>query len=183
MYKLLTSNFAIALFVTLASSSASAQQHDGLAVTDAWSKALPAVVPNGAVYLRIQNHGEHPDRLRSVSTLRAKRAEIHTHMMEDGLMKMRHLEEGLDIAGKSTIMLAPGGHHIMLMKLTEPLVADQNFAIRLNFDKAGEVTLQVKVLSLADAANKPKTGHGMHHGKTMQKHDTSGGAHKHGASN
>ncbi len=161
---------ATALTLTLSSLGAFAHEHTDIQVRDAWSKALPAVVPNGAVYFQIHNHGKDSDKLLSVRTARAGRAEIHTHVMEDGLMKMRHLEGGLAIAGKGTTQLAPGGHHIMLIKLTEPLIAGQQFAVTLNFEKAGKVAVQVNVLSLSDAAHQPKAGHGKGHG--MHKHGT-----------
>ena len=151
--------------------------HGKLHVSEAWARELPPVSPNGAVYLVIENKGDEPDRLVGASTPAAERAEIHTHDMTDGVMKMRKLERGLAVPGQGNVELVPGGDHLMLMKLNEPLSTGRRFQVTLEFEHAGKVTVEVEVLSM-DAAAKMKTGgHSGHGKKTGMSH---GSAAKHG---
>ena len=125
-----------------------------------WSRPLPAVSVNGAAYMTIMNKGATPDRLLSVSTLAARKAELHNHTMEGGLMKMRRVGN-LNITPGDGTVLQPGGLHVMLMGLTEPLVEGQSFALTLNFERAGsiEVTVVIFVPEESSQGN-------MHHDKS-----------------
>ncbi len=112
-------------------------------VKDAWARATPGKAENGAAYLTIVSPGA--DRLVSLSTPVAKKAELHTMTTEGGVMKMRPLA-GLDVPAEQPVTLKPGGAHIMLMGLNQPLQAGQSFPLTLSFEKAGqrEVTVAVE---------------------------------------
>ena len=112
---------------------------------DAWARATPGKAENGAAYLTIVSPGA--DRLVSLSTPVAKKAQLHTMTTEGGVMKMRPLD-GLDVPAGQPVMLKPGGAHIMLMGLNQPLQAGQSFPLTLSFEKAGqrEVTVAVEKL-------------------------------------
>ena len=109
-----------------------------------WSRPLPPVSVNGAAYMTFMNKGDTPDRLISISTPAAKKAEIHNHTMQDGLMKMRPVG-ALDITPGDGTLLQPGGLHVMLMGLTEPLVEGQSFPLTLNFERAGSIEVKVMI--------------------------------------
>jgi copper(I)-binding protein len=110
---------------------------------DAWARATPGKAENGAAYLTIVSPAA--DRLVSVSTPVAKKAELHTMTTEGGVMKMRPLA-GIDVAPGQPVTLKPGGAHIMLMGLNQPLQAGQSFPLTLSFEKAGqrEVTVAIE---------------------------------------
>jgi len=112
-------------------------------ITDAWARATPGKAETGAAYLTIVSPAA--DRVTSVSTPVAPRAELHTMSMEGGVMKMRPLA-GIDLAPGEKVILQPGGTHIMLRGLVKPLEAGQSFPLTLNFEKAGarEVTVAVE---------------------------------------
>jgi periplasmic copper chaperone A len=114
-----------------------------LEVSDAWARATPAKAENGVAYLTIRT--PTPDRLVSVSSPVAKKAELHTMEMAGMVMKMRPLA-GLDIPAGQSVTLKPGGEHIMLMGLNGPLREGQSFPLTLTFEKAGarEVTVPVE---------------------------------------
>lgn len=138
------------LFILLAATfalAASALAHDymqgDIHIKKPWSRPLPAVSTNGAAYMTLMNKGGAPDTLVSASTPAAKKAEVHNHTMEGGMMKMRPVELMEIPPGEPTI-LQPGGLHIMLMGLTEPLVDGKSFPLTLNFERAG--TVEVKVM-------------------------------------
>lgn len=119
-----------------------------------WSRPLPAVSVNGAAYMTLLNTGTVADKLISVSTPAAKKAEIHTHVMDGGMMKMRPVG-ALEIPPGDSTVLQPGGLHIMLMGLTAPLVEGKAFPLTLNFERAGSIELQVKIMEPGES------GHGL----------------------
>ena len=114
-------------------------------VVNAWSRALPPVMPNGAVYLTIVNLGTKADRVTGLSTPMAGTAQLHGHLMEGGLMKMRRVDS-LALKPGESVTLKPGGHHIMLMDLQAPLLAETHFPLTITFEHAlpVEVTVQIK---------------------------------------
>lgn len=73
-----------------------------------------------AAFLTISNTANHARKLVSVSADWAGLIEIHTHLHENGVMKMRQLQS-LDIPGGESVVLQPGGLHLMLFKLQLPL--------------------------------------------------------------
>ena len=123
-----------------------------LEVSDAWARATPAKAENGVAYLTIRT--PTPDRLVSVSSPVAKKAELHTMEMAGMVMKMRPLA-GLDIPAGQSVTLKPGGEHIMLMGLNGRLRGGQSFPLTLTFEKAGarEVTVSVEKAGAAGPAS------------------------------
>ena len=131
-----------------------------LEILQPWARASLTV--NGAAYLELANHGSTLDRLVAVTTPVAARAELHEHQMDGGVMKMRPVD-GIDIAPGGTAVLKPGGYHVMLMGLKQPLKAGTHFPLTLTFAKAGKLEIDVTV----EAA-------GAMHGDTMKDHDMPG---------
>jgi len=105
----------------------------------------------GAAYVSLMAHGE-ADRLLGVSSPAAKMAALHKTVEADGVMKMEHVE-ALDIPADGMLEMKPGGYHIMLMGLTQPLKEGDEIEITLTFEKAGEVKLKAKVGGVAAGTN------------------------------
>lgn len=122
-----------------------------LIVSGVFARATPGPVRNGAAYLTITNTGEVSDKLLSVSTTRAARAELHTHLMDGGVARMRHVTS-IEIPPGETVSLAPGKNHIMLMRLTEKLLQHTEFPLMLTFENAGSVNVTVSVGSIGAMA-------------------------------
>jgi len=110
-----------------------------------WSRAMPESSSTGAVYLSIRNTGKEADTLLSASTPRADMAELHVHINDNGVMRMREVNGGLALAAGSQVKFMPGGYHIMLMGLKQPLKAGDRFPLTLKFAKTGSVTVEVLV--------------------------------------
>ena len=127
---------AIASAALLASSPAAA--HD-ITARQAWSRATPKGANVAGGYLTIENRGVQPDRLLSASSGAAAKVEIHQMSMQDGIMTMRPLDDGLAIAPDTTVTLVPGGDHIMFIGLTAPFEEDQRIPVSLNFERAGKI--------------------------------------------
>src|ERR1700730_5897579 len=106
--------FSAALVVASAALAQAAQ----LEVNNAWAGATPAKAATGGTYVTIQS--PTADRLVSASSPVAKKAELHAMSMEGMVMKMRPIA-ALDIPAGQPVTLKPGGEHIMLMGLSQPL--------------------------------------------------------------
>ena len=122
-------------------------------VNDGWAKpSLTKQANNGAAYLTLTNPTNQNDRLLKASSEVADVVEIHEMTFDEGVMKMAEID-GLDIPTGETVKLEPGGYHIMLMGLNDPLTAGKTFDVQLKFENAGTKSVSVDV-------RKPKE---MHH--------------------
>ena len=134
----------ILLFATTASGMAHEYSLDNLQIDHPWSRASLGAAKTGAVYMTITNEGDTNARLVAARTDSAKKAELHTNIEADGVMKMQQVE-AIEIPAGETTEIAPGGLHIMLMGLKGKLEKGDSFPVTLVFDKAGETTVQVTV--------------------------------------
>src|SRR5215470_12830029 len=132
----------LAVAACLVITSTALAQTGQLEVSNAWARATPAKAENGVAFLTIRT--PTPDRLVSASSPVAKKAELHTMEMAGMVMKMRPLA-GLDIPAGQPVALKPGGEHIMLIGLQQPLREGQSFTLTLNFEKAGARTVSVAI--------------------------------------
>lgn len=119
-------------------------------VSQPWSRPAPQG-GNGAAYAVISSAGP-ADTLIAVATPVAARAEIHESMIMNGQAMMHARPGGLAIPAGATVALKPGGWHIMLMGLKQPLRAGDHFPATLTFKKAGKVTVQFSVQATAPAS-------------------------------
>jgi periplasmic copper chaperone A len=127
-----------------------------LRVENAWARATPGGSQIGAAYLTIQS--PTVDRLVAASTPVARKAELHTMEMSGMVMKMRPLA-GVDIPAGQSVSLVPGGMHIMLLGLKQPLKPGQSFPLTLRFAKAGTRTVNVAVETAGAAGPTPAAQH------------------------
>lgn len=111
-------------------------------VDHVWSRAAMAG-RTGVVYLTITATGA-TDTLLSVSSPVASEAELHLSYNDNGVMKMRSVASMIIAPGKS-VVLQPGGYHIMLVGLVRALNAGDSFPITLHFAKAGAITVNASV--------------------------------------
>jgi copper(I)-binding protein len=113
-----------------------------LEIKTPWARATPGRAENGAAYLTIVSPTD--DRLTAVSSPVAKKSELHTMSMEGGVMRMRPLA-AIDIPAGQAVTLSPGGVHIMLLGLTQPLHQGQSFPLTLSFEHAGPLQVTVAI--------------------------------------
>ena len=125
-----------------------------------FSSALPPISKNGAVYLTLTNHGHLSDQFVGAATPIAEHAEIHTHRMEDGMMKMRKVDD-VELPPHEEIVFAPGGKHIMLIGLSQALREGEHFPLMLHLKEAGHVMVKVVIEATgATSATKSEHDHG-----------------------
>lgn len=107
-------------------------------VSDAWARAMRPGQKVGAAYMTLQSPAD--TALVKVESPAAGTVEIHTMTMNDGVMKMRMLED-LPLKANETVKLAPGGFHLMLFDLAKPLQAGETVQFTLHFkDSAGNTS-------------------------------------------
>ena len=131
-----------------------------LLITQAWSRATPGGAKVGGGYFTIENKGSTPDRLIGGSAEIAGKVQLHEMAMNNGVMTMRQLDKGLVIEPGKTVKLAPGGLHLMLHDLKNPLKQGDKVPVTLEFEKAGKVSvsLDVQGLGAQGPANSDATG-------------------------
>jgi hypothetical protein len=137
--------FALALIIVPALGIADDYSKGPLRIVHPWSRATPGGSTIGAGYLVIENKGNIPDRLVSVAAEIAGHSEIHLMKMESGVMKMRPLAQGIEIAPGANAILAPGGYHLMFLDLKRPFVQGQRFKATLVFEKAGAIEVEFAI--------------------------------------
>jgi len=115
-----------------------------LQIRHPWSRATPPGAKVGVGYLEIRNNGAQPDRLLSASTSVAKRVEMHVTERAGEVAKMRQLR-AFEVPGRERLTLEPGGAHLMLVDLVQPLKKGERFSMTLRFERAGEVEVQFEV--------------------------------------
>lgn len=138
-----------------------ARAHDfklgDLVIDHPWSRATAPNARVGGAYLTVVNSGAAPDRLVSASSPVAGKVELHTHIKDGDIMRMREIP-AIDVPARGKVELKPGGLHIMLIDLKAPLKQGDKPKLTLVFEKAGAVDVEIAV----EAATSPGTGHGGH---------------------
>lgn len=109
---------------------------------------VPDAVP---VSLLVQNTGAD-DRLLGGSSPVATSVEAHQTRLVDGRRVMEADPDGIAIPGGKPVILEPAAGHLMLLGLTADLVQGETFPLTLRFERAGEVTVTVRVRRRVDAA-------------------------------
>ena len=114
-----------------------------------WLRATPKSAPVAGGYATIINTGTTPDRLVGASLPIAADGQVHSMSMANGVMHMERLDAGLEIPAGGTIVLAPGGNHLMFMKPTKPLKEGESLKGTLAFEKAGTISVTFVVGGMA----------------------------------
>jgi hypothetical protein len=112
-----------------------------LVVRDAWVRATPGAA---AAYLTLENRSGRSDRLVSVGSPVARRVELHESRVENGIMRMRRIE-GIAVPAGGSVRLEPGGLHVMLMGLHEPLAEGQGVPLTLSFESGATPAVDAEV--------------------------------------
>jgi periplasmic copper chaperone A len=153
----------LAGLVALAPPVAAAGDYDigSIHISQPWSRATPKGAATGAGYMTLTNKGAAPERVSCVSDDASARCQIHSMAMEGGVMKMRPVEDGLEIKPGESVTLKPGGYHIMFMSLKRPLEQGGMVKATLKFDHAGTIDVDYPVLAIGAPAPGASAGGSM----------------------
>ena len=115
-----------------------------IVIEDPWVRAVPPTAKNTALFMVIKNVGDDPDALIGVKTDISKMVSIHKTVNQNGVMKMIHVDK-LSVPAGGSVVLKPGGYHIMVMGLKKDIKAGENVKFTLIFEKTGEITIKAPV--------------------------------------
>jgi periplasmic copper chaperone A len=153
---------ALALVASLALLAGCGSDGGGIAVSDAWARTSPSMASAGAAYMLISNQGDVDDALigASVDSSVAATVEIHETVamgsdttmgemgsdttMSGGMMSMQPVDR-IELPAGESATLEPGGYHLMLLDLAEPLEAGETISITLTFEQAGEQVVEAEI--------------------------------------
>lgn len=133
----------LAFAMTALPSFAQEAATDTLQVSGGFLRASPKMARAGAGFMTIRSLGE-ADRLLGFRSKACERPELHTHLNDGGIMRMRQVE-AIDIPAGGEAVLKPGGLHLMFIKLKEQLVEGEMIETTLVFEKAGDVAITLPV--------------------------------------
>ena len=139
----------------------------GVHVEDGWARSTVEGMKMGGAFMKIHNDEAKQDFLVGGSSPVADRVEVHTHVNDNGVMRMREVKGGIPLEAKGVTELKPGSYHVMFMGLKKPLKEGEKVPVTLKFKNAKPQAVQLEVKTA------PQSGmdHGHGHGH--------GGAHQH----
>lgn len=131
-----------------------------IVIAHPWARASAGMAKAGAVFLELHNHGTD-DTLLSGSTNRSAKVELHTHIKDGDVMRMRQVP-AIEVPERKNTILKPGGLHVMLLGLTSPLKEGEVFPLTLTFETSGSVTFEVVVKAPGSKGHQDHKGHHHH---------------------
>lgn len=144
-----------AIVLACASLTAAAQ---GVTVRDAWARATVSAQKTGSAYMEIV--AERDAAVVAADAAVAEKTELHTMSMDGGVMRMRPVQK-IDLPAGKPVKLAPGGLHVMLIGLKQPLKAGDRIPVTLTVEGEGGKRSTLKVDAEVRTADGAK-GHAHH---------------------
>ncbi len=157
------STAALALF--LAAPVLAGTAADDIHVMDPWAREVPPNMTTSAGFLTMMNKGTVDHKLVAAESPVTGMVELHTHINDNGVMRMRPVKE-MPVPAGGTTELRPGGLHLMLMQLKRPLKAGEKIDITLVFEDGSKKQIQAEVRRFDGMMMKHDMKHDMH-----MKHD------------
>ena len=115
-----------------------------LSIQDPYARATPPNAPASAIFLKLENKTDVEKTIISASTPAAGRVELHSHIMEDGVMKMRQVDS-IKVPAMSEVELKPGSLHIMLYELKQEFKEGEDIEVSINFSNGAKQKFTAKI--------------------------------------
>ena len=142
---------SLAALALAAPAQAASYRLGSLEVVQAWSRPAAAGT-NGAGFMTVTNHGKAADTLTKVESPAAERVEMHKTSMVGAIMSMKRLDAGLPLSPGESVSFAPGGYHLMLIRLTKPLKTGDVVPATLTFASGARLKVEFPVRNAAGEA-------------------------------
>jgi copper(I)-binding protein len=151
--------FLLAVLLAFAANAASAHEYKvgSIEIKHPWARATPKGAPVAGGYMTLINTGSTPDRLVGGTNANAEKFEMHEMKMDNGVMKMRPLPNGIEIKPGEKVELKPGAYHLMFVGVKTPFEKGKRVKGTLQFEKAGSVDVEYVVEAMGAS---PKMDHG-----------------------
>lgn len=145
----------------------------GIETSEAYAYPTLQGMKQGGIFISLKNTDAQDNQLIAASVGKniAQTTELHTHVHENGVMKMREVQGGIPLPAGQTQELKRGSYHVMVFGLSKPLQVGDKFPMTLRFKRGAPKTVIVTVRDMAhqpNAAHDHHKGHGHHHGHTHQ---------------
>ena len=150
LFKALTFCAAVLLFTSPLLTSplqAAEKSVSALTISDAYFRLMPPGRSMTAAYMTVTNSSDETQVLTSLRSDSADSVELHQHAHENGMMKMRKVDQ-LSIAAGESVEFVPGGYHLMLFGVQEGLGLDDTIDIELQLESGKSVIVNAKASSL-----------------------------------
>ncbi|ANH03454.1 copper chaperone PCu(A)C [Shinella sp. HZN7] len=161
----------LASFVALALSASAAFAHDftlgNLEIHHPASRATLPGQPVGGGFMTITNKGAEADRLVSIAAPDVSDdVQLHEMAVENDVMKMRQLPDGIEVPAGAKVELKSGGLHVMFMRIKHPFTEGEKFKATLTFEKAGKIDVDFRIEAAKPGARSGEgaADHGSHGG-------------------
>jgi copper(I)-binding protein len=118
---------------------------DHVTVQDPYVRLAPPNAPATGAFMVIKNNGDKDIKVLKADNPASKVTELHTHLNEGGVMKMRPVQ-AIDIKAKGEAALKPGGLHVMMIDLKAPMKEGDVVPITLTFDDGSSKQVDAKVV-------------------------------------
>ena len=147
MLKKLSTIVATLALIHTSSTFAAEDAAKSVSVSDPYVRAVPAGQPNSAAFMTLHNSSLSHHAVVSAESPVAGIVELHTHIDDGGVMKMRQVNKIVVNPGSDTV-LTPGSLHVMLMKLKKELKPGSNVSVTLVFDDGSRKEIQAPVKAM-----------------------------------
>ena len=129
----------------IASAGVFAGAADQVTVQDPYVRLAPPNAPATGAFMVIRNTGDKDVKVVKADNPVSKVTELHTHLNEGGVMKMRPVA-AIDVKAKGEAVLKPGGLHVMLIDLKAPMKEGDTVPLTLTFDDGSTKKVDARVV-------------------------------------
>lgn len=139
--------FFTALLIPVLAYAAGNMNTKSVSAKSAWTRTTVEGVRNGAAYMTLKNETGQDDVLIGASSTSARKVEIHESKLNElGVYTMNKITE-LPVKSGEEITFSPGGLHLMLVGLNQPLEVGNEIAVKLEFAKSQPINVRVAIES------------------------------------
>lgn len=117
---------------------------EDVTVVDPYVRAVPPGQPNSAAFMQLQNNSTTKHAIVKAESPVSRVVELHTHINEGGVMKMRQIKQ-IDVPAQGQTTLKPGGLHVMFLGLNSELKSGQSVPVTLIFEDGSKTTIHAQV--------------------------------------
>ncbi|HHT00496.1 MAG TPA: copper chaperone PCu(A)C [Thiomicrospira sp.] len=165
-YKTTFAALALGALTSLASMQAFAAQADHITVENPFAREVPPGAPASASFMKLTNNSGADINIIEADSAVSKVVELHTHIDDNGVMRMRKIPQ-ITVPANGMTMLKPGGLHIMLIGPHQPLKMGQTVKVTLKFEDGSSKEVSMPVKSLKGM---PMMKHKMNHEQMDHEH-------------
>lgn len=115
-----------------------------ISIKNPWARETLPATTTGVIYLTLENHSDQAIAIDAVSTPVARKAEVHKHVMADGMMSMEKVDH-LQIAAGTSAIFKPGSLHLMLFDIKQPLKVGQSVSVAIQLDNGQTLSFDAPV--------------------------------------